>query len=297
MKLNEEKGLCGCVILNYNDSNTTINLVNKIKEYSSIDYIIIVDNFSLDDSYANLLELESAKIKLVKTEKNGGYGYGNNIGVQYAYERLKCKYVLIANPDVIFENVLVENMLKCMKQDLKIAVVAPTQLDINGNYIRDRAWKIPTITQYIFSAEMIIGKYTRHFHYPDEMFWQMGDKEVDCVPGSLLLVRARVFMEVNGFDQEMFLFCEETTLAKKLKDKKYRTILIDDTYIHQHSISINRSIRKVSKQRQLLLNSRYVFMKKYLYANKWQLLLAKGWYALALLESVVIETIKGKKLV
>ena len=36
------------VILNYNDSDTTIEMINQIKDYSIIDNIIIVDNNSTD---------------------------------------------------------------------------------------------------------------------------------------------------------------------------------------------------------------------------------------------------------
>ena len=37
--------MLGCVILNFNDSETTKKLVNNIKGYKVIDYIIIVDLF------------------------------------------------------------------------------------------------------------------------------------------------------------------------------------------------------------------------------------------------------------
>ena len=40
--------------------------------------------------------------------KNGGYGFGNNVGIKYSVETLNADYVLIANPDVIFENDLIE---------------------------------------------------------------------------------------------------------------------------------------------------------------------------------------------
>ena len=41
----------GMVIINYNDYETTEILLNNIKEYDSLDSIVIVDNHSTDDSY------------------------------------------------------------------------------------------------------------------------------------------------------------------------------------------------------------------------------------------------------
>ena len=42
------------VTLNYNDSDTTIRFIKKIKKYKDINHIIIVDNKSNDNSIKNL---------------------------------------------------------------------------------------------------------------------------------------------------------------------------------------------------------------------------------------------------
>ena len=44
--------MVGCVVLNYNDSKTTIELINRIGKMTSIDVIVIVDNNSTDDSFS-----------------------------------------------------------------------------------------------------------------------------------------------------------------------------------------------------------------------------------------------------
>ena len=48
-----------CVILNYNDSDTTLSLYHKIKNYNIIDKIIIVDGASTDFSYNKLKVLSN----------------------------------------------------------------------------------------------------------------------------------------------------------------------------------------------------------------------------------------------
>lgn len=44
----------GVIILNYNDSETTRKLCETIWVYDSIDHIAVVDNRSLDGSFAAL---------------------------------------------------------------------------------------------------------------------------------------------------------------------------------------------------------------------------------------------------
>ena len=72
--------MLGCVILNFNDAPTTIKLVRSIKNYRVINYLVIVDNHSTDNSFVELKKLEALDckhIKVIRTVKNGGYGYGN----------------------------------------------------------------------------------------------------------------------------------------------------------------------------------------------------------------------------
>ena len=69
----------GIVILNYTDSETTVKLLDMIKEYKILESIVVVDNNSTDNSYEVLKKFENNKIKVIKSKMNKGYGYGNNI--------------------------------------------------------------------------------------------------------------------------------------------------------------------------------------------------------------------------
>ena len=134
MKRNES---VACVILNYNDANTTISLVKKIEKYESIDYIIVVDNCSTDDSLVKLETLSNSKVKICESPKNGGYGFGNNFGVQFAKDYYSAKYALIANPDVEFDADLVDTLKdkRGVWSDKKIG------LDAAGKCRNDTTWR------------------------------------------------------------------------------------------------------------------------------------------------------------
>lgn len=53
--------MVGCVVLNFNDSKTTIELLNRMKNMKSIDVIVVVDNCSTDDSFSVLKQYTSKK--------------------------------------------------------------------------------------------------------------------------------------------------------------------------------------------------------------------------------------------
>ena len=132
------------IILNYNSKNDTIRYVNEIKDYKSLDTIIVVDNNSSNTNEFEALEiLKSNKTYVIKSDKNGGYSYGNNFGLKFL-ENLEEKYdfVVISNPDV---EVKEEAFIECFKElelNEKVAVCAPIMLNKEGTHIRRSSWKI-----------------------------------------------------------------------------------------------------------------------------------------------------------
>src|SRR5699024_4367823 len=105
-----------CQILNYNDVFHVKKIVNKIKDYHIFEYILIVDNNSSDGSFKKLMEMykENPKIRVISSPKNGGYGYGNNFGINYAVNELKAKKAIVCNPDVEFEEQTVIKLVNIM---------------------------------------------------------------------------------------------------------------------------------------------------------------------------------------
>ena len=170
--------MVGCVVLNFNDSKTTIELLNRMKNMKSIDMIVVVDNCSTDDSFSVLKQYTSKKIQVIQSEKNGGYGYGNNCGISFLKKNFDCDYILIANPDVIFE----ENVIQKMKDafDEETVIVAPLTLDAKGNRQLLIAWKVPTIKDYYLFSSILFNKIFHSLDYPKD-FYNQSVCYVDCV--------------------------------------------------------------------------------------------------------------------
>ena len=50
-----------CVILNYNDAQTVLDQARRICPYPSLDYVVVVDNASTDNSWEELQKLKERK--------------------------------------------------------------------------------------------------------------------------------------------------------------------------------------------------------------------------------------------
>ena len=296
--LNDVKGVkttlnISCVILNYNDADTTISLVEEIKNYSSLDHIIIVDNLSTDDSYKKLEKIVSQKITLILANKNGGYGYGNNLGIRKAYNEFHSDYIIIANPDVHFTEKSLETMAEQLRNDKNTCIVAPRALKPNGENQTLIAWKLQKRTDYILSASMIYIKYFSKKYYDAAYFENKSKAEVDVVPGSLLMVNSEYMLKYGMYDEGIFLYGEEETLALKFRENNLKTILLlDETYIHEHSVSISKSFPKAIKQKKMNLDSRYYLVKKYYNITKIQEKIVRYFFKVAYFENKLIFKIK-----
>ena len=265
---------CCCLILNYNDSETTNKLINYIHDYQNVDEILVVDNCSTDNSVQNLKNIESDKVHIISCLHNGGYGAGNNYGVKYAHMELNCDYVIISNPDVLFSEHLIGKVIAAMEENLDCAAIAAIQYNIENKKINDVAWKIPSAFRYAFTFSRIGTKFARTMYEPE--YYSDSIVCVDCVPGAMLTVDAKKFIEIQGYDERMFLYCEEDTLGYKIRKSGYKTLLLsDEQYIHEHSVSINKSISSIIEQQKMVCQSKLFFMEEYLHANPMELLLAQ----------------------
>ncbi len=270
-------------ILNYNDYQTTNKLVQELLPYASVDHIVVVDNNSSDDSYFQLRKIESGKVKILRSEKNGGYGYGNNYGILYAQKEYKSKVICVCNPDVSVSEKALNKCCRFVREHNKCIIAAPLMVNKNGEKQRDCAWPIQSGVRYLMFSLKILGKYFNDI-YPDLLEGNTPYK-VDCVAGSCLIIDVEKFKEIGMYDENVFLYCEETLIGIKAKLKGYESyILRDEIFQHLHSVSINKTIDNVVKQKQLMWNSRRYLLKNYYNWGEAKMLFAGVVSKLSLLE-------------
>lgn len=283
------------LVLNYNDYSTVIEHITKVKNYKSINKILIVDNLSTDNSYDILKNYVDDKVILISSEKNGGYGYGNNLGIKYLYEKFNSKYILLANPDVVYTDETLLTLERFLMDNNDYAIVAPFMLNVNGVKQYNTAFRIPEKWEYIFSLGFLIQKFVKSFYYKNVDSEKFTIKQVGAVAGSMFLMDAEKMIKKGMYDENIFLYCEELVLGLKMKDANYKIgLMLNETFIHNHSISINKSIKSEAKKRKILVNSKLYVIKNYYNANRIQYAIAWFLGKLSILECRFLFFIKRK---
>lgn len=271
--------------LNYNDALSTITFVNSVKDYSCVNHILIVDNNSTDGSLETLKSLECEKIIVVQSGKNGGYGAGNNFGITYLCQHFKSSYILLANPDVLVDKSVLENMEDFLRNHKNYAVVAPMMKNSQGILQYNTAMKVPNKLAYILSFDLIFSKLMKPFYYKNIGTDQEPIFNVDAVAGSLFLMDANKMQKYGMFDENIFLYCEECVLGMKMKKAGMKTGLLTKLdYIHNHSVSIKKSFNSLLARNKLMVKSRLYVLKNYYHAGFVAYSVAKLLSCLCLLE-------------
>ena len=274
-----------CVILNYNDADTVLGLVGEIRGYQAIDRIVIVDNASTDDSWEKIQALADEKVDVLRSEKNGGYGSGNNLGVRHAVNVNGADHVLIANPDVKFSEDCVKALSGVLKRHPELAVAAALMEDETFGDAKN-GWKLHGFWGELFAMGPISRRvFKKWLNYPASHFEGKKAAYVDAVHGSMLMVDGRKFLEAGGYDEGIFLYQEETVLASRFKKLGFKTVLLlNQKYRHEHSVSISKSFQGQIDRQKLRNTSVLYYLENYLAISPVKQGIAKLWFALILLE-------------
>lgn len=287
MKLNS---VC-ILILNYMSYVDTINYVDNLSNQKKINIsILIVDNCSLNESFRILSEkyIYSKNIKVIKSDRNGGYAYGNNFGLKYL-EKVSVDYIIVSNNDIYIENDLLVSELISNYQSLdRPAFISPVMFE-DGEKSTLPAWKMPTLIDDIFGSLRILDVFSRRSY---DYIEKADSLDVDCLPGSFFLGKKQVFYDLDLFDENTFLYMEEAILAQKVKLLKLNNYLITSLkYEHFHSKTIS-SLLNAFVMRRHLIDSRIYYHREYLKTNSIGIVLLGVLFQLWKVETTILLVAK-----
>lgn len=201
------------VILNYNVSAFLELCLQSVEAaLANIDSeIIVVDNDSTDDS-CQMMRQKYPQVKLIENKENFGFSKGNNIGVKTA----KGEYVCILNPDTMVPEDVFQQLLNFSKEQDNLGIVGCKLIDGTGNFLPESKRNIPTPW---VALNWLIGKSKRYYANnlkPDQ------SGEVDILVGAFMWMKTSLYHELNGFDEDFFMYGEDIDLSYRSKKSGYK---------------------------------------------------------------------------
>jgi len=213
------------IILNYNRAKDTIECVTSILESSYTDFqILVVDNGSSPEDFNELFRSLKGKdkIDLHRNSVNLGYAGGNNIGIKIALKK-GAKYIWILNNDTVVDKNALMALVNTMKSDAKIGIASSTLV----YYERPSEIWIAGGTKTISGLDLILTRfgYSQHRDYVPNTK-DCNPKPLVNAAGTSLLIRREVFDDIGLFDEDYFLYREETDFCIRAIRKGWKIVYV-----------------------------------------------------------------------
>jgi GT2 family glycosyltransferase len=233
--------------------NSFLNTNLKVKLY-------LIDNSSNDD----LKELENIdnRIKYIFNNANLGYGKAHNIAMRKSIEN-NTSYHIVLNPDIYFENDVIEKLYNYMEENQEIGNIIPQVLYPDGE-IQYLTKLLPTPIDLIFRRFIPLKSWKDKRNKKFELKFT-GYKDINNIPslsGCFMFLRADTLKDVGLFDENIFMYLEDTDLNRRIHSK-YKTIFYPKVHIlHEYA-------KESYVNKKLLV---YHIKSAIYYFNKW------GWF-------------------
>lgn len=259
------------IIVSYNTKNLTRNCLKSLfKQTSTIDYeVFIIDNNSQDGSTL-MIEEEFPEVKLIKNKTNLGFGKANNQGIELS----KSKYVFLLNSDTILINNAIKILFDFMElsENKKVACCggALYNEDLTNQISYGRFPSIKGLLYYYTFAKFYPEIYKNKF-FMAGILHDNNSLVVDYVTGADMMIRKSVLDKVGYFDNDFFLYFEETELCSRFIKTGYINMINPKAQIiHLCGMSpLNEQKEKI------FLKSMYIYMCKHkglIYAESYKLI-------------------------
>lgn len=227
------------IIVTHNHLNYIETCLNSLSSCNGLK-IIVVDNNSVDGT-PDFIKANFPSIKLIKNNKNIGYGKGVNLGVKSTQR----EYIVVLNPDTIVRKNAIEELIKPLKKDVRI-ITTPKVLIYDGSRI-NTCGNIEHFTGLAFTRGL--GK------DPNRCY---GHEIIRGFSGVCFAMKRENYWEMGGFDEQFFLYMEDVLFSWMANIRGYKIHLVSQALVnHDYNLKVN------PKKIYYLERGRYIIIRKF----------------------------------
>jgi len=249
------------IIINWNSADYVLKCIETIKEQTvDTNYeIIVVDNASFDGIQERLSKLHPDVI-FIQSHHNLGFARGNNLGAKYASGSV----FLFLNPDTEIRDHAIDRLFNCIQDFSDCGALGAKLLNSDGSTQTSCVQAFPTILNQVLDAEAIRKL------FPKSRLWGIAPlfsetrlpSEVDVVSGACLMIKRKVFEEVEMFSTEYFMYSEDVDLCYKVRKAGWKTYYVPFSIVVHHGGGSSSQVKVNTFSSIMMLESRWRFFKK-----------------------------------
>lgn len=222
--------------------------------------LYLIDNSPTDDCRSYF---KHERIQYIFNNKNIGFGAGHNIALKDALLK-GAAYHIILNPDVYFEEGVVQKLHSFMEAHQQVGLVMPKVLYPDGR-LQPLCKLLPSPrTLFIRRFLQFNRSWINRLNHSYEMHFSGYDKVMDVpfLSGCFMFLRMDALKKSGLFDERIFLYTEDADLSRRIH-KHYRTLFFPEATIYHYN--------ERGSYKNLVILMHHIF-SAIRYFNKW------GWF-------------------
>ncbi len=203
------------VILNWNGKHYLEQFLPSVLTTRYQNFrVVVADNASTDDT-VSFLRANYPQIEIIQLKKNFGFAKGYN----EALKEVSSDYYVLLNSDVEITPGWLQPIIELLEQDIEYAACQPKIL----------SYKTRNLFEYAGAGGGWLDAYGypfargRIFDICEEDRGQYDDTtEVFWATGASLIIKSKIFHQMNGFDEYFFAHQEEIDLCWRMQLAGYK---------------------------------------------------------------------------
>jgi N-acetylglucosaminyl-diphospho-decaprenol L-rhamnosyltransferase len=225
------------VIVTYKTAQLTIDSLRSVDAERSTAGLriraVVVDNASGDlPAIADAVAANnwSDWVTCVLAPINGGFAFGNNLGIRQAHANGAPAYVHLLNPDAQLRRGAVGSLVQFMEAHPDVGIAGGSFENLDGSDW-PFAFRFPSMLSELDSRleVYLVTRLLRAWVVPRIM--TKTPQPVDWVCGASMMIRASVFAAIGGLDENYFLYFEETDFCYRAKQAGYSTWYVPESRV------------------------------------------------------------------
>jgi len=237
------------VVVNWNTRDLLRDCLNSVCATRELDFqVCVVDNASTDGS-PEMVEREFPQMRVIRSLRNGGYAYANNLGLKaWGFGEREAesaergedddipRYALLLNSDTVVPPDGLAQMVAFMEAHPEAGAAGPKLVRLDGSMdlACRRGFPTPAASFYhfirldkLFPSSPRFGRYNLTHLDSDQL------TKVDSVNGAFMIVRAQAIEQVGLLDETFFFGGEDLDWAFRIKAAGWK-IYYNPAVVVQH---------------------------------------------------------------
>lgn len=210
------------VILNYNVQYFLEQCIRSVQRATTTldSEIIVIDNNSSDLS-CEMVKRLFPEVTLIENEENVGFSKANNQAVAVATG----EYVCILNPDTAVAEDTFINCFAYAETIENMGILGAYLMDGTGHFLPESKRNVPTPKHSLLKLFGLGGSYYAK-HISEE-----GEGEASVLVGAFMLLKRSIYNEVEGFDEDYFMYGEDIDFSFKVKKAGYKNYYLGNAIV------------------------------------------------------------------